>query len=177
VALLSENGWPCLEASSSKLYTWVIPLKGGKTVSIRMRNGSVGFLLAMAVMLWDARIEPVWQKLLDDWGWAARLVRAGVLPSNHYSGTAVDINATRHPLGKIGTVLRAALWRTLLATRFRKLLRWGGDYHNRKDEMHVEIAPHVAMSQIEARARRLMQTKKGKLLLQYNPSQRVVILS
>jgi hypothetical protein len=174
----SENGWQTVESSSRLLHTWVIPLKGGHTVSIRMRRGSVGFLLAYAIMLWDARIEPVWQKLLDDWGWAARPVRGQTtLLSNHYSGTAVDINATRHNLGSVGTVLRAALWRTLMAARFRGLLRWGGDYHNRKDEMHVELAPGTTMAQVEGRARTLANTKRGKLLLDHNRGQRKVIFS
>jgi hypothetical protein len=174
---ISENGWRTVEATSPWLYTWRIPCKGG-TVEIRMLRGSVGFLLALAVMLWDARIEPVYGKVKDDWGWAARPIRGQTtLLSNHYSGTAVDINAMRHNLGAVGTVLRTALWRMILATRFRNLLRWGGDYHNRKDEMHVEIKPGVGMAQCEARAKRLMKTKKGKHLLSLNPSQVKVINS
>lgn len=174
---ISENGWKTLEASSPKLYTWRIPCRGG-VVEIRMRGGSVGFLLALAVLLWDARIEPVFGKVKDDWGWAARPIRGQTtLLSNHYSGTAVDINATKHNLGAVGTVLRAALWRTLMHLRFRGLLRWGGDYHNRKDEMHVEIQPGVVMYQCEARAKALMKTKRGKALLMINPTQRKVILS
>jgi len=58
--------------------------------------------------------------------------------SNHSSGTAIDLNATRHPLGKVGTfpnekvpMIRA------LAKKYG--LIWGGDYRNRKDEMHFEV--------------------------------------
>jgi len=58
--------------------------------------------------------------------------------SNHSSGTAIDLNATQHPLGKVGTfpdekipMIRA------LAKKYG--LKWGGDYRNRKDEMHFEI--------------------------------------
>ena len=58
--------------------------------------------------------------------------------SCHASGTAIDLNATQHPLGAIGTfpadkvpMIRA------LAKKYG--LAWGGDYRNRKDEMHFEI--------------------------------------
>jgi len=58
--------------------------------------------------------------------------------SNHSSGTAIDLNAPKHPLGKVGTfppekvpMIRA------LATKYG--LKWGGDYQNRKDEMHFEV--------------------------------------
>jgi hypothetical protein len=59
--------------------------------------------------------------------------------SCHSSGTAIDINATKHALGKVGTfpnekvpMIRA------LAKKYG--LKWGGDYVNRKDEMHFEVA-------------------------------------
>ena len=59
--------------------------------------------------------------------------------SCHSSGTAIDLNATKHALGKIGTfppekvpMIRA------LAKKYG--LTWGGDYRNRKDEMHFEVS-------------------------------------
>ena len=63
--------------------------------------------------------------------------------SNHSSGTALDLNASKHPLGKSGTfdeqkvpMLRA------LAKKYG--LKAGMDYINRKDEMHFEIALDAA---------------------------------
>lgn len=60
--------------------------------------------------------------------------------SNHSSGTAIDLNAPDHPLGAANT------FSTAKVTAIRKILafcdgvvRWGGDYANRKDEMHFEI--------------------------------------
>ncbi len=174
--MMSENGWPVLASDSPQLYTWTVPLKGGD-LRIRLRHGSVGFLLCYAIMLWDKWIEPVWQILLDDWGYAARPVRGGTTPSNHSSGTAVDVNATRHPLGRVGTVAKTAAWRVLLRVRLGGLLRWGGDYRNRKDEMHTEVAPGVTMSRLEALARQRMNSRLGQALLAKNPGQRQVILS
>ena len=76
---------------------------------------------------------------LDDWGYCYRNVRGNPNRlSNHSSGTAVDLNATKHPLGQVGTfdpgkvpMIRA------LAKKYG--LTWGGDYRHRKDEQHFEI--------------------------------------
>jgi hypothetical protein len=58
--------------------------------------------------------------------------------SNHSSGTAIDLNAPKHPLGKIGTFPpeKVPMIRALSA---KYGLKWGGDYVNRKDEMHWEV--------------------------------------
>jgi hypothetical protein len=78
---------------------------------------------------------------LDDWGYAYRAIRgqedAGNL-SNHASGTAVDLNATKHPLGKRNTFTdEQEVKIRALAAKYG--CRWGGDYKNRADEMHFEI--------------------------------------
>jgi hypothetical protein len=96
-------------------------------------------------------IEPIDEGTLDDWGYCFRQVRGSTDNlSNHSSGTAIDLNATQHPLGKVGTfpsekvpMIRA------LAKKYG--LIWGGDYRNRKDEMHFEIAltPAKAAALIE----------------------------
>jgi hypothetical protein len=59
--------------------------------------------------------------------------------SNHSSGTAIDLNATKHPLGKAGTFPLAKV--PMIQALAKKYgLTWGGDYRGRKDEMHFEIA-------------------------------------
>jgi hypothetical protein len=100
---------------------------------------SVGPLLAAFASEFHALIEPLDTGALDDWGYCFRMVRGTTDKlSNHSSGTAIDLNASKHPLGKIGTfpsekvpMIRA------LAKKYG--LKWGGDYINRKDEMHFEI--------------------------------------
>ena len=74
------------------------------------------------------------------WGWAYRPVRGASVISEHAAGTAVDLNAPRHPLGKSGTFTAAQV------RAIRRILkdldgavRWGGDYRGRKDEMHFEL--------------------------------------
>ncbi|MFM7856491.1 MAG: M15 family metallopeptidase, partial [Flammeovirgaceae bacterium] len=86
------------------------------------------------------QVEPIDEGQQDDWGYAYREVRGSTLIlSNHASGTAIDLNATKHPLGAANTFSdeQSATIRRLC----RKYgLRWGGDYKSRKDEMHFEIA-------------------------------------
>jgi hypothetical protein len=183
----SQNEWPVLLGDSPLLYTWIIPTKSG-IVHIRMRNGSAGFLLALWAMWYSNHIEPLKGKILDDWGWNFRPIRGETSGySNHASGTAIDLNATKHPLGKVGTLgfrIKVRGLKSMVASlrihkrlviHFKDTIRWGGEYHNRKDEMHYEI--NVSLSVAEKRARRLMRTRAGKKLLEANPSQRKVILS
>jgi hypothetical protein len=59
--------------------------------------------------------------------------------SNHSSGTAVDLNATKHPLGKSNTFTKEQV-NTIQLLLVKYGLAWGGNYKRRKDEMHFEIA-------------------------------------
>jgi len=76
---------------------------------------------------------------LDDWGYCYRNVRGNPNRlSNHSSATAIDLNATKHPLGQVGTFDPGKV--PMLKALAKKYgLTWGGDYRNRKDEMHFEI--------------------------------------
>lgn len=174
----SQNGFPALATTSSQLHTWVIP--GTEKTRLRMRNGSAGFLLAHLATWFDNKIEDVDRNYnngaLDDWAYAYRPVRGYVTLSNHASGTAIDLNATEHPLGASGTFSSAevAAIRKRL-TRYDGCIRWGGDYASRKDEMHFEI--NRPLGECEKVARRLMDTPVGRAVLLANPGQKAVILS
>ena len=174
----SQNGWPALASDSPKLYTWNIPTREG-VARIRLRNGSAGFILAHMLSFVAEHVEPLVGPVLDDWGYAYRPVRGySTTLSNHSSGTAADANATRHPLGKRGTWTdrQAARIRTRLAWRlYRKVIRWGGDYHGRPDEMHFEI--DAPLAKCERVAKRLLKTRRGKQIAAANPGQKAVIYS
>jgi hypothetical protein len=84
-------------------------------------------------------IEPIDEGTFDDWGYAYRMVRGDQTKlSCHSSGTAIDLNATKHPLGKSGT-FPAEKVPMIRALSKKYGLKWGGDFRSRKDEMHWEV--------------------------------------
>lgn len=84
-------------------------------------------------------VEPITNSPKDDWGYNCRAVRGSTVPSFHAAGLAVDLNATRHPLGRRGT-FNARQRATIRALCRKYGLRWGGDFQRRADEMHAEVA-------------------------------------
>lgn len=175
----SQNGWPALSADSAQLHTWTIP--GADRTRLRLRGGSAGFLLVHLAVFFDRRVEDIDFNYrageLDDWAYAYRPVRGyETTLSNHSSGTAMDLNATEHPLGSTDTF--TADEERLIRRRLNRYLgcvRWGGDYRGRKDEMHFEIDRNL--STCEQVARDLLETPVGRAILKANPGQRAVILS
>lgn len=125
-------------------------LPGGK---VPLRPGATGDLLAWVGRQFHARVEAlVWPGC---WGYAYRDIRGATGLSNHASGTALDLNAPKHPLGtnpfanftpaQISTI-RAIVSQT------EGCVRWGGDYTGRKDPMHFEIdASEARCAQILAK--------------------------
>lgn len=132
----SQNGYTANDPSRTKV--WEIP---GTDRRVRLRTGSPGALLVHLAAWFDKNIEDIDAGQLDDWGYAERPIRGSTTElSNHASGTALDLNATRHPLGVRGTftAAQAAKIRAQLL-RYDGCIRWGGDYSRRADEMHFEI--------------------------------------
>ena len=100
---------------------------------------SVGPLLAAFASEFHELIEPIDEGTFDDWGYAFRMVRGSTdRLSCHSSGTAIDLNATKHPLGKAGT-FPAEKIPMLRALAKKYGLKWGGDFKSRPDDMHFEV--------------------------------------
>jgi hypothetical protein len=138
---VSQNGYTANDESLTQ--SWKIP---GTTRAVRLRKGAPGNLLVLFAAWFDKSVEDIEGGELDDWGYAERPIRGSTTTlSNHASGTAMDLNATRHPLGKRGTFTpaQAAKIRAELK-RYGGCIRWGGDYSGRPDEMHFEIVRDVA---------------------------------
>lgn len=120
-------------------------------------DGPAGDVLMYVLGQVDRRVEDIDMKStrgeFDDWGYANRNVRGSTAVSNHASATAVDVNATRHPLGNAGTFSRAQVDEIhRILGEVENVVRWGGDYNGRKDEMHFEInASHDRVAAIAAR--------------------------
>ena len=132
----SYNGWPASKDQAE------IGIKSYKVESshINLRCAEkVAPLLIGFAKEFNELIEPL-DVEADDWGYCYRMVRGTTDKlSNHSSGTAIDLNASKHPLGKVGT-FEAGKVPMIRALAKKYGLTWGGDYKNRKDEMHFEIA-------------------------------------
>jgi len=101
---------------------------------------SVGPLLAAFAAEFHKLIEPIDEGKFDDWAYAYRMVRGDPTRlSCHSSGTAIDLNATKHPMGKYDTF--AAEKVPMIRALAKKYgLKWGGDFKTRPDDMHFEVA-------------------------------------
>ena len=135
--LTSYNGWPASKDQAEiGIKSYPVP---GTLIKLRCAEKVAPLLVGFAAEFHNL-IEPLDVGSLDDWGYAYRDVRGvpGKL-SNHSSGTAIDLNATRHPLGQLGT-FEAGKVPMLRALAHKYGLTWGGDYKGRKDEMHFEIS-------------------------------------
>ena len=135
--LTSYNGWPASKDQAEiGIRSYLVP---GTHRKLRCASAVAPLLIGFAAEF-HSLIEPIDDDGLDDWGYAYRDVRGvpGKL-SNHASGSAIDLNATKHPLGAVST-FDAAKVPMLRALAKKYGLTWGGDYKNRKDEMHFEIS-------------------------------------
>lgn len=146
----SQNGWTAVSSSAG-----LVPLRW---VTGRVVGGDVHTILDHLGARFNAEVEAI--DKASSWGWAYRAVRGAASLSNHASGTAVDFNAPRHPLGRSGTftATQVAAIRRILAD-LGGTVRWGGDYSGRKDEMHFEI--NASAAQVAAVAARLRGGSTG----------------
>jgi hypothetical protein len=152
----SQNGWVAGAVHEvGGLDTSPVP---GTTIKLPqgVRRGDVATVLHYVAERFHHTVEPLHAG--QCWGYAYRKIRgSSTALSNHASGTAIDLNAPAHPLGAHGTFSPAevAAIRRILAF-CDHAVRWGGDYHGRKDEMHFEIvgsASDVALVAKKIRSR------------------------
>jgi hypothetical protein len=139
----SYNGYPASkDPDAIKIKSY--PVKGTDR-KLRCAK-SVGPLLAAFAAEFHELIEPIDEGTFDDWAYAYRMVRGNPTKlSCHSSGTAIDLNATKHPLGKVGT-FPAEKVPMIRALSKKYGLKWGGDFKSRADEMHweIEVSPTKA---------------------------------
>ena len=139
----SQNGWTAgTPAAIGGLDTSYVP---GTKVRLPqgVRRGDVATVLLYVAAQFHQHVEALHAGWC--WGYAYRKIEGSTALSNHASGTAIDLNAPNHPMGRKGTFSAAKV------TAIRKILsfcegvvRWGGDYASRKDEMHFEIVKSAA---------------------------------
>jgi peptidoglycan hydrolase-like protein with peptidoglycan-binding domain len=139
----SQNGWSAgTPAQIGGLDTGYVP---GTKVKLPqgVRKGDVATVLNYVAAQFHLHVEPLHAGWC--WGYNYRKIEGSSSLSNHASGTAIDFNAPNHPMGARVT------FSTAKVTAIRKILaycdgvvRWGGDYSGRKDEMHFEIVKNAA---------------------------------
>ena len=153
--MISQNGWPASKVRAEiGIESFSVP---GTKIKLACAKAVAPLLVGFAAEFHEL-IEPIDEGGLDDWGFAFRDVRGepGKL-SNHSSGTAIDLNATQHPLGKAGT-FPAEKVPMIKALAKKYSLTWGGsDNWRRKDEMHFEVA--IPPSKVEAAIAKIRITK------------------
>lgn len=145
--LRSQNGWTVItKSTSAKLVTYKVP---GTAHGLLLRRGDAGVLLVDFARWYNRHVEKLsLYKAGDDYGWSYRKIRGSTTTySNHASGTAMDLNATRHPLGTTAAHSFTQAQIDKIHKRLKRysgVIRWGGDYVHRKDPMHFEINKGVA---------------------------------
>jgi peptidoglycan hydrolase-like protein with peptidoglycan-binding domain len=156
----SYNGW---SASSDPRTLNITPLiVAGESFSPGVRGGDVHTVFGYLAEQFHRRVEPLikreWHQA-DDWGYAYRPNRNANNLSCHASGTAIDINATRHPNDRSGTFTRQQIAEIREILReLSNVIRWGGDFSGTKDEMHFEIAG--SPTQVYAVAERIRRAEE-----------------
>jgi hypothetical protein len=132
----SQNGWPA-SPDQKEIGIKVFKIKNANR-KMRLQKDA-GVILAAFAAEFHAQVEPIDDPEIDDWGFAYREVRGSdSVLSNHASGTAIDLNATKHPLGMSNTFTKQQV-KIIRELTEKYGLKWGGDYTKRKDEMHWEI--------------------------------------
>lgn len=147
----SQNGWSAVTSSKGLAdFPWITG---------RVLPGPVLVVFTYLAERFNAEVEPIVRA--HSWGWAYRAIRGAVTVSNHASATALDFNAPRHVLGRRGTFTpdQVAAIRRILRD-CGGVVRWGGDYSGRADEMHFEIVGTAAQV---AHVAHLIQIKRSAI--------------
>ncbi len=160
----SANGWPTLTKDETK--QWRIP--GFTQTTIPLRKGAVGFVLIHFASWFHDELERLWTGY-DDWGWSPRYIAGTSTPSNHWSGTALDLNSEQHSWAQSGTFAPAQEERLVgRLDRAYPVLEWGGSW-SRPDEMHFEICtPYDEREAVDILARALRKTERGMRVIEDN---------
>ncbi|MBM3910472.1 MAG: M15 family metallopeptidase [Thaumarchaeota archaeon] len=153
----SQNGWPASK-NEKEIGIKIFKIKNTDR-KIRLQKDA-GVILAAFAAEFHAQVEPIDDPEIDDWGYAYRDVRGSdSVLSNHSSGTAIDLNATKHPLGAQNTFTKQQA--VIIRELSKKYgIRWGGDYAKRKDEQHWEIVETPDEVKARIKAMKLKKEKK-----------------
>jgi hypothetical protein len=108
----------------------------GTSRYLRVRRDIAPLLIGFAQEFHE-KVEPITNSPMDDWGYNCRSVRGRNAVSFHAGGIAIDLNATKHPLGRRNT-FNARQRATIRVLCQKYGLRPGMNF-NRADDMHFEV--------------------------------------
>lgn len=157
------NGYPVLKAGDGRLKKFTVP----GTDRVMTLRWDVGPYLIAYASEYHRLVRPIDRGTFDDWSWAPlRSGRASSRPSNHCSGTAVDLNAT----GEGGQGAAARSWwkaNPIKLAQFKRLqkkyrlLEFGYNWKKFWDPMHAEIRTGVTPEMVELELARLGIDRNG----------------
>lgn len=163
--VLSSNGWAIIDREDTR--QWVVP---GTGIKLPLRSGNAGFVLTHFAANFHQTIEPLDVGAVgDDHGWAPRYIVGTSVASNHWSGTAIDLNSVKHPAGVKGTftnLVKYARLQWLLKYKYKGMIGWGGNWRTVSDEMHFEIV--ATQPEIRMLAQELRPTVLGRAIMREN---------
>lgn len=135
MALQTENGW--FQIPASQTVREIVP--GTNNVRLEIQRGIPATILNAWASWYHKNVEDIEYNYnngsRDDWAWSAT---NDVWNSNHLSGTALDLNATKYPWGTYKmpahqvTKVREGL------RLFEGTIFWGRDW-GKPDEMHFQL--------------------------------------
>lgn len=132
--MYSQNGYKAKDYSLIATYT----IPGTDGIRVSLRKGDVSVVLLYLLEQYNRFVEPL--RKSDTGGYNPRSIISAYTLSNHASGTAVDTRWNDHPIGHRGT-FTAEQVRTInkILVVLQGVVRWGGNYRGRPDEMHFEV--------------------------------------
>lgn len=140
----SQNGWPSsTDRNAIAVKNFVID---GANQHFAMAAGAAPVLGAFAAEF-NKLVVPINPPaaVFDDWGYGCGDSRGiAAMESNHASGTALDINATKHIQGGVVSGYTPPQEKVITSLCTKYGIRWGFTYHQNKDPMHFEIVESPA---------------------------------
>lgn len=141
----SQNGWPVVGVSA---------IVDRAILGVEFPNGWLKGDVDVVFTYLIGRLHREVEPMMDPgcWGWFVKNIEGSSTISNHASATAIDYNAPRHPMGVRNTYNAGD--RAKIRAILRDLggvVRWGGDYSGRPDDMHFEIDDDAAAVRAAAR--------------------------